>query len=217
MGQAGREQIIRDIIRLEERVARCRRCTELSACAYKPSFGKGDLSPDLLLVFECNNIFYNDENRLISFRNLFKEYFATDKVYHTFMVRCQPKACPIRHSISCFGQDKILNAQQQCSINSQLCTGTIIRPNIYEMLNCFAFLWEEIRVLQPRAVISFGEQVSHLLLKAAGVYENSADVELFEYEDITYLMTQYERDFPEEEVIRLSQMFALQHENVVGQ
>ncbi len=109
-----REKNIRRIIEMEDRICQCQRCLALIKCLRKPSMGKGELDPEALLVFEYENNFTRDMNNIIEMRNLIKQVFNLEKIYHTFMVRCQPKACTLRQSVNCYGHGKWINKDHTC-------------------------------------------------------------------------------------------------------
>jgi len=44
---------------------------------------KGELDPEALLVFEYENNFTRDMNNIIEMRNLIKQVFNLEKIYHT--------------------------------------------------------------------------------------------------------------------------------------
>ena len=87
-----REKNIRLIIEMEDRAAQCTRCAPLLSCIRKPSMGKGDLEPDLIMVFESDIQIMEKAERLLELREMIKDELNVGKIYHTFMVRCQPKS-----------------------------------------------------------------------------------------------------------------------------
>lgn len=197
MEKGTREQNIKRIIHMEDRIAQCQRCPELVKCMRKPSLGKGDLEPDILMVFESENMLTRDMDQVITIRNLIKEQFATERVYHTFLVRCQPKACVSRQSSSCIIEGKLLDKDYVCMLNKKQCDGIPMKATSEQIMNCLPYLLEEIRILQPQYVILFGERVSAYLLKSCGVYDLTDHPSAYEYEGITYITTVDEVNFNE--------------------
>lgn len=197
MERGSREQNIKRIISMEDRIGQCQRCMNLFRCMRKPSLGKGDLEPDVLLVFECESSLTCDMDRLIDLRNVVKKAFNTEKVYHTFMVRCQPKACSARQNANCFIEGKLLDKNKVCMLTGKECEGIPIKPTPEEIMNCMPFVMEEIRILQPQYVILFGDRVSSFIGKACGVYEGSSAGQQFNYEGISYAATIVESAFTE--------------------
>ena len=76
MEKGTREQNIKRIINMEDRIVQCKRCSSLIRCIRKPSLGKGDLEPQVLLVFECENQFTSDLDKVIQLRDIVKKYFS---------------------------------------------------------------------------------------------------------------------------------------------
>jgi hypothetical protein len=193
-----REQNIRRVIEMEDRICECLRCPSLVRCLRKPSMGKGELEPEGMLIFECDNKFTRDINKVIALRNLIKTELKLDKIYHTFMVRCQPKACASRQSANCYGQGKWITKDHVCLLNGRKCDGIPVKPGTGEIIACLPFLLEEIEILHPKYLILFGERVAEFVLKAYGIY-NSVDVkQSYKYEQMTFLTTAEESDFRQE-------------------
>jgi len=194
MNKAGRDQKIKSIIKLEEKICRCERCASLIKCTSKPSLGKGDIEPQVLLVFECENNNTRDIDWIIALRNSIKNLFNIDRVYHTFMVRCQPKACT-RPSNSCFPTNKLLDRNNICILNNKLCDGIPIKPFNEEIINCLTYLLEEIAVLKPDYVILFGPRVSDFVLKSYGIIHPELIEPYYKYESITFLSTVEDKSY----------------------
>jgi len=127
MARGSREENIRQIIDMEDRIARCGRCKSLIKCVRKPSLGKGELDPDLMMIFEYDNHFTRDVNNLIGLRNMVKRELNLDKIYHTFITRCQPKACVTRNSMSCYTDTRLLDKDNHCLLNGRDCEGIPVR------------------------------------------------------------------------------------------
>ena len=195
MTQGIREQNIRRIIDMEDRICQCQRCTFLAKCVRKPSMGKGELEPDIILVFEYDNQFTKDLDKVISLRNQIKQTFNLERVYHTFMVRCQPKACRVRSSVSCYADSKLLDKEYNCLLSNKPCDGIPINPSDEEIICCLPFLIEEIGILHPSYVVLFGDRVSEFVLKSYGVFE---DIELnnsYKCDDMVFIAISNEADF----------------------
>lgn len=171
MSNGNREQVIRRIINMEDRISKCQRCREAIRCIRKPSLGKGDLEPDLLMVLESDNQYSRDINYMIELRNLIKTGLGFEKVYHTYLVRCQPKACPLQDSVNCYSQSKLLDKEYHCLLTEKACEGIPIHPSYDSIIACLSFLLEEISILKPKYVVLFGQRVSEYVLKAYGFYE----------------------------------------------
>ena len=84
MTQGIREQNIRRIIDMEDRICQCQRCTFLAKCVRKPSMGKGELEPDIILVFEYDNQFTKDLDKVISLRNQIKQTFNLEGLSYVY-------------------------------------------------------------------------------------------------------------------------------------
>jgi uracil-DNA glycosylase len=201
-----REHRIKSIIKLEERVGLCKRCSALVKCTNKPSLGRGDLEPQVLLVFECESACTRNNDWIIQLRNSIKQHFHVDRVYHTYLVRCQPKACPSTHGLGCCLTTRLLDRNNACLLTNQFCTGIPIKPNDEEILNCLTYLVEEITILQPAYVMLLGRRVSDFVLKTLGRFEADADMPSFFYEDTIFLPAAAADTFQDAEVQRLASL-----------
>lgn len=206
MEKGTREQNIKRIINMEDRIAQCNRCPSLTRCIRKASLGKGDLEPQVLIVFECENQFTLDLDKVIQLRDSVKKNFSTERVYHTFMVRCQPKACASRQNTNCYMTNKLLDKENNCLLSNNQCEGIPVKPASDEIMNCLPFLMEEIEVLKPDYVVLFGQRVSEYVLKSYGVFDDIEMNKSFEYNDIIFLTTGDEKQFTSEEAVRLSSL-----------
>ncbi len=204
MEKGTREQNIKRIINMEDRVAKCNRCPSLTRCIRKPSLGKGDLEPQVMLIFECENQFTMDLDKVIQLRDLVKKSFSTERVYHTFMVRCQPKACVSRQNTNCYMSNKLLDKEYVCLLSNRQCDGIPIKPSGEEVMNCLPFLMEEVKVLRPDYVVLFGSRVSEYVLKSCGVLDGFENNKSYQYEEMTFLTTVEENLFTTEEAAQLS-------------
>lgn len=171
MSKGNREQVIRRIINMEDRISNCQRCGAVIRCIRKPSLGKGDLEPDLLMVLESDNQYSRDINRMIELRNLIKTGLGFEKIYHTYLVRCQPKACPMQNNTNCFSQRKLLDKDYHCLLTEKACEGIPIYPSCDSIIACLSFLMEEISILNPKYIVLFGQRVSEYVLRAYGFFE----------------------------------------------
>jgi len=167
-----REQNIRLIIDMEDRINQCNRCKSLLSCNRKPSMGKGDLEPDIIIIFKYDGVFTRDLDKLIALREIIKSEFGTGKIYHTFMVRCQPKACTVRNNTACYvANNKLIDKDNNCLLTGKPCEGIPIKPSDDDIINCLPFLLEELEILNPKTIILFGERVSEFVLKSYGIYK----------------------------------------------
>ncbi|MGI6421732.1 MAG: uracil-DNA glycosylase family protein [Syntrophomonadaceae bacterium] len=167
-----REKNIRLIIEMEDRAAQCTRCAPLLSCIRKPSMGKGDLEPDLIMVFESDIQIMEKAERLLELREMIKDELNVGKIYHTFMVRCQPKACVIRNSTSCYlHNNKLIDRHLMCLLSGKPCEGIPIKPADNNIISCLPFLLEELEILDPKILLLFGERVSEFVLKSYGIFE----------------------------------------------
>lgn len=190
-----REQNIRRIIEMEDRICQCQRCPSLVKCLRKPSMGKGELDPQALLIFEYENSYTRDINNIIKLRNIIKQELKLDKVYHTFMVRCQPKACATRQSVTCYGEGKWIDKDYTCLLSNKTCDGIPVKPGNSEIISCLSFLLEEIEILHPTYLLLFGERVSEFVLKSYGIYSNLTTNQRYEYEHMIFLTAVEENEF----------------------
>jgi len=190
-----REQNIRRIIEMEDRICQCQRCPSLVKCLRKPSMGKGELDPEALLIFEYENSYTRDINNIIRLRNIIKQELKLDKIYHTFMVRCQLKACATRQSVTCYGEGKWIDKDYTCLLSNKTCDGIPVKPGNSEIISCLSFLLEEIEILHPTYLLLFGERVTEFVLKSYGIYSNLATNQRYEYEHMIFLTAVEENEF----------------------
>lgn len=207
MDESGRDHI-KSIIRMEERIVQCGRCLSLTMCTSKPSLGKGDLEPQVLLVFECENTHTIDTNWLIDLRSKIKQKLYADRVYHTFMVRCHPKACSSRKSCNFFLPGKLLDRDNICKLSNDICDGIPVKPSGEAIINCLNYLLEEMDILKPTYVILFGKHVRDYVLKSCGIFESYESGEACRYKEMVFLNTVEEKFFNEEELLILQKMMA---------
>lgn len=159
---------IKRIIAMEGRISNCSRCLQ-RRCVYRPAAGQGDLDPRIMLVFLNEGL---DNNRIIEIRQLITKHFVQDKIYHTFMVRCQPKNCTHVDKLSCFkSQCYLLDREQTCRISKSSCDGITIMPEDLQIISCLHYLIEEIDILSPEIIIIFGSRTADFALKALGILD----------------------------------------------
>jgi len=138
----------------------------------RPALGKGELAPEVLIVFEGENQRTSDYNWIIELRKLLKNCLGVEKIYHTYMIRCTPKACSARHSAFCYTPGKLLDKEHNCILTENPCNGVPIKPDTVQILNCLAYLIEEIDILNPHFVLLMGERVSEFVLRSYGFFDS---------------------------------------------
>lgn len=190
-----REKNIELIIELEDRISKCHRCPNLLKCVSKPSTGKGHLQPEVLLVFENDNQFTMDMKKIVALYNLIKKELNVNNIYHTFMVRCQPKVCTIQQNVKHYIPEKCIDKDNTCLINNKPCTGIEVKASSEEIILCLSFLLEEIEILQPKILILFGDRVAEFLLKSYGIYDYRTINQFFKYQQKKILITVEESKF----------------------
>lgn len=187
------EKNIKGIIKLETRIAQCSRCYGLSKCTNKPSLGKGDLEPEALIVFESESDKTRDINWIVALRNVIQKSLAVGTIYHTFLVRCQPKFCPLDHINTCILERKLLNPQGICTLTNQPCNGIPAQPLNEHIINCLNFLMEEIEIMRPRYVVLYGQRVSDFVLRAHGILEPTPSQQVFKQKETTLIIITEDR------------------------
>lgn len=195
MSNGNREQVIRRIINMEDRISNCQRCGAVTRCVRKPSLGKGDLEPELLMVLESDNQFSRDINRMLELRELIRNSWGFEKIYHTYLVRCQPKACPIHNKVNCESQRKLLDRDYHCLLTEKACEGISIHPDYESIIACLPFLLEEITILNPTHVVLFGQRLSEYVLRAYGFFEEPVLNTSYRYDEYSFIPTVDEAHF----------------------
>jgi len=188
MARGSREENIRQIIDMEDRITRCVRCKALIKCVRKPSLGKGELDPELVMIFEYDNHFTRDVNNLIGLRNMIKRELNLDRIYHTFITRCQPKACVTRNNISCYTDTRLLDKDNRCLLNGRDCEGIPVRPADEEIIACLPFLLEELAILSPAYMLLFGSRVADYMLKSWGIFDIEEDRIMYTINDTCIIL-----------------------------
>ncbi|MDD4801599.1 MAG: uracil-DNA glycosylase family protein [Syntrophomonas sp.] len=199
MDISNREQRIKSIVRMEERILHCSRCQALTMCTSKPSLGKGDFEPQALMVFECKSNYNSDTNRIINLREMIKQEFYIANIYHTFAVRCHPKACAKRQNCGFYMPGKLIDRDAVCKFSNQACDGTGIKPSSEHIISCMTYLLEEIDILKPAYVILFGSRVSNYVLKSCGVLEDIHIGQIHRHKEMVLLTTVEEELFNKQE------------------
>lgn len=209
-----REQNIRFIIQMEDRIAQCARCAPLLSCIRKPSMGKGDLEPELIMVFESDIQIMENPDRLLELREMIKADFKVSKVYHTFLVRCQPKACVLRNSTSCYlPNNKLIDRDLRCLLSGKPCEGIPIKPSDDNIISCLPFLLEELEILNPRILLMFGERVSEFILKSYGIFEDiSLDEVYYDGKGRFFVPLPEPAEFSREDSHRISTKISIREE-----
>lgn len=205
MGNGRREENIRRIIDMEDRIAQCQRCQKVQLCVRKPSMGKGELEPDVMMIFECEDNLARNMDQIIEMRKMVKSSFKLDRMYHTYLVRCTPRACPIRSNISCYTKTKILDKDYNCLLSNRPCEGISVRPDHLEIIGCLPYLIEEIDILHPQYAILFGSRVSEFVLKCYGFFEEVQPGMDYVQNGIRFLPTKHEQLFNQQECDSLAE------------
>ncbi|MGI5920280.1 MAG: uracil-DNA glycosylase family protein [Syntrophomonadaceae bacterium] len=195
MVSANREQNIRKIIDMEDRICECRRCSSLIKCVRKPSQGKGDLEPDIILVFEYESGFCKEPDNVTKLRDMIKQETNIQRVYHTFMVRCGPKTCVNLPNSSCYVDHKLIDKDNNCRLSRKKCDGISIPPGTEEIMSCLPFLIEEIETLNPSLVILFGHRVGTYVLRSYGIFEEPEVGQRYTAANKTFVCTVREDSF----------------------
>jgi len=159
MSEGAGKEVIRRIIDMEDRINQCKRCVLLRPCVRKPSLGKGELEPDIVMVFEYESDFIDELKNIVGLHDMLRDEFGVEKTYHSYLVRCQPKACDKRNSISCYNENKLIDVDGNCLLTGAKCDGIPVRPGNQEIIACLSYLGEEIEILNPRFVVLFGDKV----------------------------------------------------------
>ncbi|MDD3852074.1 MAG: uracil-DNA glycosylase family protein [Syntrophomonadaceae bacterium] len=195
MSLSSRENNIRRIINMEDRVCNCDRCKNVTPCVRKPSLGKGELEPELLLVFESESL---SREEVLKLRNIIKEGLNIDKIYHTYLVRCQPKVCTSRNNVNHYSFPRLIDNDSNCLLTGQSCSGIPVPSNNDEIIACMPFLIEEIQILNPKYVLLMGDRVSMFVLKSFGYYNHITE-SCYEYENMKIMVTVDHNKFSDHE------------------
>lgn len=172
MGKSTKEKNISRIVKMEERIYGCSRCKEVRTCCHKPSTGKGDIESDILLVFPHESDLTRDRAEMSRVRNEIAVMAGKGrKVYHTYMVRCQPKICNRRKDQAVLFDGVLINGEGRCLLSRLPCDGQIAEPDDQQNMNCLHFLLEEIEILAPELIITVGERTYQYVFRAFGLFD----------------------------------------------
>ncbi|MGE5371853.1 MAG: uracil-DNA glycosylase family protein [Solirubrobacterales bacterium] len=150
----------------------CSRCTEAFTCAHKPAVGRGDMEPQVIVVFHTRNQFSRDPDRILEMRRTIRELYEIERgIYHTYLVRCQAVVCSKRKSKGALLEGIVINEDNTCLFTGALCDGVELEPDDNDATNCIRFLLEEVAILQPQIIIGVGETVSRYLFQAYGLLD----------------------------------------------
>ena len=188
------------IIKLEDRISQCCRCPKVMICNSKPYRGKGDLMPEVMMIFETDSVYTEDSNWVLNLHNQVKKQFGIRRVYHTFLVRCQPKSCIWLQGSNCYLTGRVLDRNGLCLLNHRLCDGIPVTPNDEIVINCLAYTVEEIAILQPRYLLLFGERVGDFILKAYGIFDDTGDKTVFQAGTMQIISLNKENNIDEKDI-----------------
>jgi uracil-DNA glycosylase len=93
------------------------------------------------------------------------------RVYHTFMVRCQPKICNRRKDQAVLFDGVLNNAEGRCLLTREPCDANTAEPDDQQSMNCLHFLLEEIEILAPDLIITVGERTYQYVFRAFGLFD----------------------------------------------
>ncbi|HZK43595.1 MAG TPA: hypothetical protein VFC73_04835 [Syntrophomonadaceae bacterium] len=195
MVKGKREENIKRIILLEDRIIDCERCPTSLQCIRKPSLGKGDLVPDAVLIFESDKNCIEDISDIIEIRKTISTNLGIKSIYHTFLVRCQPKSCTCLNNINCYGGRKLIDKEYDCILNNKKCSGIPINPSDEQIVSCMPFVIEEIEILKPSYIFLFGERVIDFMLKSLGVFNDYKIPTVIHVDDTSLVLLDSEEYF----------------------
>lgn len=172
MLKAARDQTVRMLVKMEERIAKCARCKEEYFCYSRPAIGRGDVEADIMVVFLCEDEYCADRNNIINMREEIKAVAGGQvKLYHSYLVRCVRRSCYRLKGKESLFNGRLLKKDGTCLLSGQPCSGVIESPKDGEIMNCFYFLLEEIEILKPKVIIPVGETTCNYLFKAYGLFD----------------------------------------------
>ena len=169
MDTINEQQHIKRIIHMEARINACRRCSSSRRCLRQPALGKGDLTPEVLLVFMSAR--HSENRNYMEIRQMLGKELATEKIYHTYMARCQPQACVHIDDLEDMLVRETAFFESSCPFPGAVCQGVPIVPAGIQITACLPYLMEEIDILAPQTIILFGERTAEFGLKALGILE----------------------------------------------
>lgn len=171
MGTSVKGKVISRIVKMEERINKCNRCKDVSICRYRPSTGKGEIEADILLVF-AHESEVADRSELTRMRQQISVMAGNGiKVYHTFMVRCQPRTCNRRKNQAVLFDGVLINSEGKCLLTREPCDAVPAEPDDQQTMNCLHFLLEEIEILAPKVIITVGERTYQYVFRAFGIFD----------------------------------------------
>ncbi|MGE5403995.1 MAG: uracil-DNA glycosylase family protein [Candidatus Saccharibacteria bacterium] len=167
-----REKIISRIVKMESRISSCSRCQGIRICSPKPSLGRGDVQASIMVVFPQENEFTRSREKIAQMRETLASLAGEDrKVYHTYMIRCQPRSCHRRKGKDTLFDGTLIDASSNCILTNAQCDGQVMEPDDQEAMNCLIFLLEEIEIIMPEVIITLGERVYQYLFRAFNILD----------------------------------------------
>ena len=146
------------IVKMEERINKCNRCKDVRVCCFRPATGKGDIEADIMLILASESE-VPDRSELIRMRQQISAMTGNGcGVYHTYMVRCQPRICNRRKNQAVLFDGSLIDADNRCLLSRERCDAIPAEPDDQQTMNCLHFLLEEIEILDPKLVITVGKE-----------------------------------------------------------
>jgi uracil-DNA glycosylase len=166
------DKAISRIVKMEERVQKCSRCKGIRICNQKPATGRGEVEPDILLVFLNENEFTQERSRIMKMReDLSKLTAKNNRIYHTFLVRCQAKICSRRKDKEVLFEGNMINTDKVCLLTNSVCDAINAEPDDQQCINCLHYLLEEVEILVPEIIITLGEKTYQYVFRAFGLFD----------------------------------------------
>ncbi|NLW45283.1 MAG: hypothetical protein GXY92_08890 [Syntrophomonadaceae bacterium] len=159
------------IVKMEERINKCNRCKDVRVCCFRPATGKGDIEADIMLILASESE-VPDRSELIRMRQQISAMTGNGcGVYHTYMVRCQPRICNRRKNQAVLFDGSLIDADNRCLLSRERCDAIPAEPDDQQTMNCLHFLLEEIEILDPKLVITVGERTYQYVFRAFGIFD----------------------------------------------
>lgn len=174
------ENVIKKLVAMEQRIRYCRRCVSNPYESLMPALGKGELDPEILIVFESDGDHGANMDLFLTVRAMVKQVFQVRKIYHTFLLRCQTARLFLLNARIYTGEDQFDEVH-----NTQ--DFSYVDPAAVFIFSCLPFLVEEIDILRPPVILLCGDTVSDYVLKAYGFYEPLPDKVDYRLTDFTFL------------------------------
>jgi len=211
-----KEKTISRIVKMEERIHNCSRCSEVRVCCHRPSTGKGDLDPDIMIIFsnECDQSWTKSKYSGIR-QQIARMAGGESGVYHTFMVRCQPKICTLRRNKEVLFDGVLINADNRCLLTRRQCDGLMGQPDDQQTMNCLHFMLEEIEIFAPKVIITVGEQTYQYVFRAFGLLDpfqrefNEVKNKLFRSSEYLFMTADFNHSDLEQSVADLEPLFQI--------